>query len=185
MVKEATGSLDQASQILCGSNLTILSGDDSLTLPLMAIGGEGVVSVVGNIVPQEMLRLVAAAAVAGLVAMLCKEIAVIFPVAKAAQGEAFLKFVEQKRRFYFDNYFKRVLHRPTGDRLRPGAEDQRRGYVMFRRDYMQDVYYNDTPNAGQIGGPLRGDAGDQAGFRMRQHIGSRLAVHHQRLSNDV
>ena len=43
MVKEATGSLDQASQVLSMTDLTILSGDDSLTLPLMSIGGEGVV----------------------------------------------------------------------------------------------------------------------------------------------
>lgn len=60
-VKEATGSLDQASQISQLCDLTILSGDDSLTLPLMAIGGKGVVSVVGNIVPKDMLALVAAA----------------------------------------------------------------------------------------------------------------------------
>jgi 4-hydroxy-tetrahydrodipicolinate synthase len=59
-VKEATGSLDQASQIAALSNLTILSGDDSLTLPLMSIGGRGVVSVVGNIVPRDMKALVAA-----------------------------------------------------------------------------------------------------------------------------
>lgn len=58
MVKEATGSLDQASQILCATNLTVLSGDDSLTLPLMSVGGEGVISVVGNIVPKDMLALV-------------------------------------------------------------------------------------------------------------------------------
>ena len=58
MVKEATGSLDQASQILCTTDLTILSGDDSLTLPLMSVGGEGVISVVGNIVPKDMLALV-------------------------------------------------------------------------------------------------------------------------------
>ena len=58
MVKEATGSLDQASQIICGSNLTVLSGDDSLTLPLMAIGGSGVISVVGNVVPQDMIAMV-------------------------------------------------------------------------------------------------------------------------------
>jgi 4-hydroxy-tetrahydrodipicolinate synthase len=68
MVKEATGSLDQASQILTGSNLTVLSGDDSLTLPLMAIGGEGVISVVGNIVPEEMIRLVTATAAGDLTA---------------------------------------------------------------------------------------------------------------------
>ncbi len=61
LVKEATGSLDQASQIISATNLTVLSGDDSLTLPLMAVGGRGVVSVVGNIVPQDMLALVKAA----------------------------------------------------------------------------------------------------------------------------
>lgn len=60
MVKEATGSLDQASQVLSLTNLTVLSGDDSLTLPLLSIGGEGVVSVVGNIVPQDMMALVRA-----------------------------------------------------------------------------------------------------------------------------
>lgn len=60
LVKEATGSLDQASQIISATNLTVLSGDDSLTLPLMAIGGRGVISVVGNIVPQDMLALTGA-----------------------------------------------------------------------------------------------------------------------------
>lgn len=57
MVKEATGSLDQASQLLSITNLTLLSGDDSLTLPLLSVGGEGVISVVGNIVPQDMISL--------------------------------------------------------------------------------------------------------------------------------
>jgi 4-hydroxy-tetrahydrodipicolinate synthase len=60
MVKEATGSMDQASQIMATSNLTVLSGDDSLTLPLLAIGARGVISVVGNIVPGDMLALVRA-----------------------------------------------------------------------------------------------------------------------------
>lgn len=62
LVKEATGSLDQASQVASMTNLTILSGDDSLTLPMMAIGAEGVISVVGNIAPADMLALVSAAA---------------------------------------------------------------------------------------------------------------------------
>jgi 4-hydroxy-tetrahydrodipicolinate synthase len=57
LVKEATGSMDQASQILALTNLTVLSGDDSLTLPLLSIGGRGVISVVGNIVPKDMLSL--------------------------------------------------------------------------------------------------------------------------------
>jgi 4-hydroxy-tetrahydrodipicolinate synthase len=60
MVKEATGSLDQASQITSATNLTVLSGDDSLTLPLMSVGGRGVISVVGNIVPKDMIALTAA-----------------------------------------------------------------------------------------------------------------------------
>lgn len=60
LVKEATGSLDQASQIISATDLTVLSGDDSLTLPLMAIGGRGVISVVGNIVPRDMLALTGA-----------------------------------------------------------------------------------------------------------------------------
>ena len=60
MVKEATGSLDQASQIIGATDLTVLSGDDSLTLPLMSIGGRGVVSVVGNIVPKDMIALIRA-----------------------------------------------------------------------------------------------------------------------------
>jgi 4-hydroxy-tetrahydrodipicolinate synthase len=60
MVKEATGSLDQASAIITTTNLTVLSGDDSLTLPLMAVGARGVISVVGNIVPRDMIALIEA-----------------------------------------------------------------------------------------------------------------------------
>lgn len=59
-VKESTGSMDQASAILSLTNLTLLSGDDSLTLPLMALGGRGVVSVVSNIVPRDVKAMVAA-----------------------------------------------------------------------------------------------------------------------------
>src|SRR5581483_4526494 len=59
-VKEATGQLDQASQVAALCGLTILSGDDSLTLPIMSVGGRGVVSVVGNIVPRDMKALVRA-----------------------------------------------------------------------------------------------------------------------------
>lgn len=60
-IKEATGSLDIASEIasLCG--ITILSGDDSLTLPLMSIGGKGVISVLSNIIPDRVKALTDAA----------------------------------------------------------------------------------------------------------------------------
>ena len=60
MVKEATGSLDQASQVAALTDLTILSGDDSLTLPILSIGGRGVISVVGNIIPKAMITLLKA-----------------------------------------------------------------------------------------------------------------------------
>jgi 4-hydroxy-tetrahydrodipicolinate synthase len=59
-LKEATGSLDQASHVASLCDLTLLSGDDSLTLPLLSIGGRGVVSVVGNLVPRDLKALVAA-----------------------------------------------------------------------------------------------------------------------------
>ncbi len=53
-VKEATGRLDQASEIAMRCDLTILSGDDSLTLPIASVGGKGVISVVANIVPADV-----------------------------------------------------------------------------------------------------------------------------------
>jgi 4-hydroxy-tetrahydrodipicolinate synthase len=53
-IKEATGSLDMASEIATGCDLTILSGDDSLTLPIASVGGKGVISVVANIVPADV-----------------------------------------------------------------------------------------------------------------------------------
>jgi len=70
---------------------------------------------------------------------------VIFPVAKATEGEKFLRFVEDRRRFYFDNYFKRILHQPTGDLLAPSPADAARAYLIFRRDYMQDVHSRPRP----------------------------------------
>lgn len=62
MVKEATGKLDQCSAIVGTTDLTVLCGDDSLTLPMMSVGAEGVISVVGNLVPEVMIELVTAAA---------------------------------------------------------------------------------------------------------------------------
>jgi 4-hydroxy-tetrahydrodipicolinate synthase len=60
-VKEASGNLDQMSRIkqLCGQNFALISGDDSLTLPILSIGGTGIISVVANIVPRDVADLVA------------------------------------------------------------------------------------------------------------------------------
>ncbi len=65
-VKEASGSMDQISDIhrLCGDRLTILSGDDALTAPIIALGGKGVISTISNAMPREM-RDLAASGLAG------------------------------------------------------------------------------------------------------------------------
>jgi 4-hydroxy-tetrahydrodipicolinate synthase len=62
-VKEASGSIDQVSEIfrLCGNRLTVLSGDDAMTLPIMALGGKGVIAVISNVTPREVHELAAAA----------------------------------------------------------------------------------------------------------------------------
>jgi len=61
-VKEASGSVEQMSEIigLCGDRIDLLSGDDAITYPILAIGGTGVVSVVGNIVPKDVRAMIAA-----------------------------------------------------------------------------------------------------------------------------
>ena len=59
-VKEASGNLDQMTQIveLCGEKITLLSGDDKLLLPVLSIGGKGVISVVANIIPKEVAEMI-------------------------------------------------------------------------------------------------------------------------------
>jgi len=81
---------------------------------------------------------------------------IVFPMSKIEAGRRFLKYVEDKRRFHFDNYFKRITHAPTGDKLEPSAADKTRRYVTFVRDYMEDVYYNDTPLKSELGKPVTG-----------------------------
>jgi len=86
-VKESTGSMDQASQILALSELTVLSGDDSLTLPLLAIGGSGVVSVVANIVPGDVKKMLSAF-FAGDLAVAQAEHRRLFPLCRDLLGLA-------------------------------------------------------------------------------------------------
>lgn len=57
-IKEATGIPDQASEIKSLCDLPILSGDDSLTLPLMSVGAKGVISVISNLLPAEVKSMV-------------------------------------------------------------------------------------------------------------------------------
>lgn len=59
-IKEGSGSVQQASEIVqtCGERITVLAGDDALTLPMMAVGGKGVITVAANVMPKEMAQLV-------------------------------------------------------------------------------------------------------------------------------
>lgn len=59
-VKEASGSIKQMSDVirLCGPDFDVLSGDDLFTLPLMAMGGKGVISVISNVAPADMAAMV-------------------------------------------------------------------------------------------------------------------------------
>ncbi len=59
-VKEASGSLDQMQMIkhICPMDFVLLSGDDSLTLPILSIGGTGVISVAANIIPQDIVKVI-------------------------------------------------------------------------------------------------------------------------------
>jgi 4-hydroxy-tetrahydrodipicolinate synthase len=63
-VKEATGSLDMATEIMSLCGITVLSGDDSLTVPLMSVGAKGVISVASNLIPAE-IKAITSAALAG------------------------------------------------------------------------------------------------------------------------
>jgi 4-hydroxy-tetrahydrodipicolinate synthase len=62
-IKEASGNLSQMSDVIaaCGERFVVLSGDDALTLPLMAVGGKGVISVTANVAPAETADMVSAA----------------------------------------------------------------------------------------------------------------------------
>jgi 4-hydroxy-tetrahydrodipicolinate synthase len=63
-VKESAGSIDQVSQIIhaAGPDFIVLSGDDLMTLPMMAVGAKGVISVVTNLIPARFAELVRNAA---------------------------------------------------------------------------------------------------------------------------
>jgi len=62
-IKESSGSIQQISEVirLCGDRLAVISGDDALTLPILALGGRGVISVAANLIPKDCAELVRAA----------------------------------------------------------------------------------------------------------------------------
>ena len=82
-IKEAGGNADRVSQLRAalGRRFVILSGDDALTLPFMAVGAQGVISVASNVIPREIVRMVSAFA-AGKVAAAQKVHAKYYPLLK-------------------------------------------------------------------------------------------------------
>ena len=81
-IKEATGSLDMASEIQTLCDITILSGDDSLTLPLMSIGGKGIISVISNLLPDR-IKLMSKLALSGKFADAAVIHTKLFPLIKS------------------------------------------------------------------------------------------------------
>ncbi|MBV9868035.1 MAG: hypothetical protein JO316_21980 [Abitibacteriaceae bacterium] len=81
---------------------------------------------------------------------------VIYPSSQASAGQRYLNNLRERRRFYFDNYFKRVL--PNGNRdskgnvpnFAPTANEQAAGYVPFARDWMDNVYVNSVPRREEV-----------------------------------
>ncbi|HEV3167492.1 MAG TPA: 4-hydroxy-tetrahydrodipicolinate synthase [Isosphaeraceae bacterium] len=86
-IKEASGSLDQTSDILARTHLTVLSGDDSLTLPMMAVGAEGVVSVVANLIPKDVAAMIEAFEQGDLIEARRRHMA-LFPLCRDLLGVA-------------------------------------------------------------------------------------------------
>ena len=86
----------------------------------------------------------------------CVSALVVYPTTEAQAGQEYLANLRERRRFYFDNYFKRVLPDPHRDaqgvvpEFQPTADEQAKGYALFARDWMQDVNVNSVPRRGEV-----------------------------------
>jgi hypothetical protein len=74
---------------------------------------------------------------------------IVYPEAQAAEGKRFLEFVKARRRFHFNNDFKRVFSPPTGKTPMLRQADKDRGFIAFTRDWMEDVNVSDRPRPGE------------------------------------
>jgi hypothetical protein len=88
----------------------------------------------------------------------CVSAIIVYPESKAAEGKRFLDFVKERRRFHFDNAFKRVLPPPSGEPPQPTKQDQDRGFIAFMRDPMNDVNVGDRPLPDERKSELTGSA---------------------------
>ncbi len=95
---------------------------------------------------------------------------VIYPASRSTQGKQYLANLRERRRFYFDNYFKRVL--PDGGRdargtipaFHPTPDESEKGYVLFCRDWMEEVPVNAVPRREEVRRPVTtfASAGERA-----------------------
>ncbi|MCP4680245.1 MAG: hypothetical protein GY854_33085 [Deltaproteobacteria bacterium] len=83
---------------------------------------------------------------------------IVFPVDSKDKGTEFLDYIKERRRFFFDASFKRSLHLKTDKDPALSDMDKQRGYTLFARDYMEEVYYNDRPKTGEKDAPVKGAA---------------------------
>ncbi len=85
---------------------------------------------------------------------------VIYPSAQAPAGKRYLANLQERRRFYFNNYFKRIapdgLHDSRGaiPAFSPTAEERTKGYALFSRDWMEDVPINGVPRREEVSKPI-------------------------------
>jgi hypothetical protein len=79
----------------------------------------------------------------------CVSAIIVFPSSRAAEGRRFLEFVKERRRFHFDNTFKRVLPPPTGAAPEVSKTEAGLGFIAFSRDWMKDVNVTDRALPGE------------------------------------
>ena len=85
---------------------------------------------------------------------------VLYPASQDKLGKQYLANLRERRRFYFDNYFKRVLPNPRRDSrgvipaFAPTPQEQKQGYALFARDPMEDVPINGIPRREEVRKPL-------------------------------
>ncbi|MCM8784922.1 MAG: DUF6067 family protein [Candidatus Omnitrophica bacterium] len=81
---------------------------------------------------------------------------IIYPLQYSDLGEQYLANLKERRRFYFDNYFRKIIPNPKKDRkgeipeFIPTDEEKKKGYVVFTRDWMEDIYQNSVPRREEI-----------------------------------
>ena len=88
----------------------------------------------------------------------CLSCLVVYPESKSKEGKKYLADLKERRRADFDNYFKRLLYVEKNPVIAPSVADKKKGYILFSRDYMEDVYPNTNPKKEEIKATVDGFA---------------------------